>query len=90
MGKQSKKDTGFETNRGGMYAKSSTEIREHDKLFKRKKQHDKAFDVDAFCFSFSKSHMPSIALCTAFAAQGISFSSAVPPNVPSTGNNNMG
>lgn len=42
MGKQSKKDTGFEANRG------------------------------------------------AFAAQGISFSSAVPPNVPSTGNNNMG
>ncbi|XP_044420468.1 uncharacterized protein [Triticum aestivum] len=42
MGKQSKKDTGFETNRG------------------------------------------------AFAAQGISFSSAVPPNVPSAGNSNMG
>ncbi|KAM3243081.1 hypothetical protein ACQJBY_055200 [Aegilops geniculata] len=42
MGKQSKKDTGFETNRG------------------------------------------------AFAAQGISFSSALPPNVPSAGNNTTG
>uniref|UniRef100_A0ACD5ZHX5 Uncharacterized protein n=1 Tax=Avena sativa TaxID=4498 RepID=A0ACD5ZHX5_AVESA len=42
MGKQSKKDTGFETNR------------------------------------------------EAFAAHGISFSSAVPPNVPSAGNNSMG
>lgn len=42
MGKQSKKDTGFETNRG------------------------------------------------AFAAHGISFSSAVSPNIPSAGNNNMG
>lgn len=42
MGKQSKKDTGFETSR------------------------------------------------EAFAAHGISFASAVPPNVPSAGNNNMG
>ena len=49
-----------------------------------------SFDVDAsFCPVF-KFHMLLLAVLTAFAAHGISFSSAVPPNVPSAGHNNMG
>ncbi|KAM0902011.1 hypothetical protein ACQ4PT_019557 [Festuca glaucescens] len=53
MGKQSKKDTGFETSREGM------------------------------CRQI-------LLASNTFAAHGISFASALPPNVPSAGNNNMG